>query len=176
MPDTLRAVAFVPELLDQVRDFDYGDEPYQKELAEWMRNDAVLSLARGTKVWLYVNEAAEIVGYGSLGVTRWKYPDPQSAKVQLVIVPAVAIRKVFWGKPDGSEKDDRYSSQVMRHLIAEAHAWPARLPAVGLFVHPDNHAAIKLYERFHFRPFHHSYRDSVSGVTYLGFVRPLVHG
>jgi GNAT superfamily N-acetyltransferase len=175
MPDLLRFVRFTPDLLGEVRDFDYGDEPYQRELADWMRNDAVQALERGTKIWLYVNQAVEIVGYGSLGVTRWKYPEPTSRRTELVIVPAVALRKAFWGKPDGPP-EDRYSSQIMRHLLDEAGDWPGQLPAVALFVHPDNLAAIKLYERFGFRAFSHTYTDPATQGTYRSFVRPLVHG
>lgn len=175
MPDLLRFVVFTPDMLDEVRDFDYGGEPYQRDLGEWMRTEAVPAMERGTKVWLYVNQAGEIVGYGSLGVTRWKYPDPSSRRIELVIVPAVALRQIFWGKPDGADKDDRYSSQIMRHLLEEAKNWPGRLPAVGLFVHPDNQAAIKLYERFGFRAFHHTNTDPGTGVTYISRVRPLIH-
>jgi GNAT superfamily N-acetyltransferase len=174
MPDQLRFVVFTPDLLDAVRDFDYGEEPFQKELADWMRADAVPALERGTKVWLYVNQVGEVVGYGSLGVTRWKYPDAASRKTELVIVPAVALRPVFWGKPEGP-REERYSWQIMGHLLDGALAWPGKLPAVGLFVHPDNKAAIKLYQHFGFLPFSHFYTDPGTGVTYRSFVRPLVH-
>jgi len=173
MPDQLRFVVFTPDLLDEVRDFEYGDEPYQKELADWMRNDAVAALQRGTKVWLYVNQAGDIVGYGSLGITRWKNPDPSSRKVEVVIVPAVALRKEFWGKPQGPS-EERYSSQIMVHLLDEARDWPGEPPAVGLFVHPNNQAAIKLYERFGFRAFSHTYTDNATGVVYRSFIRPIV--
>jgi GNAT superfamily N-acetyltransferase len=176
MSDSLRALDFTPELLDPVQDFDCGDAAYRRELADWIRNDAVPAMEQGTKVWLYINEANEIVGYGSLGVTRWKYPDAQSTRVELVLIPAVALRKEFWGKPEGVERDERYSSQILRHLIDEAQDWPGEMPAVGLFVHPDNVAAIKLYERFQFRPFHRSYTDPASQVTYISFLRPLQRG
>ena len=175
MPDFLTFVVFTPDLLDEVRDFDYGDEPYQQDLAEWMRNEALPLMEIGTKVWLYVNRAGETVGYGSLGVTRWQYPDATSRRTELVIVPAVALRKEFWGKPEGAQ-DERYSSQIMRHLIDEARDWPGALPALGLFVHPDNQAAIKLYERFGFRAFSRTFTDTTTGVIYRSFVRHIVRG
>jgi ribosomal protein S18 acetylase RimI-like enzyme len=85
----------------------------------------------------------------------------------------VAIRRPFWGKPDGPP-EERYSSQIMRHLLQEAGAWPGQPPALGLFVHPDNHAAVKLYERFGFQPFHHTFTDQATGAVYRSFVRPIV--
>jgi ribosomal protein S18 acetylase RimI-like enzyme len=174
MTDLLRFVVFTPDLLDEVRDFEYGSEPYQQELALWMQNDAIPALLRGTKIWLYVNQAGDIVGYGSLGITRWNYPDAAARKTALVIIPAVALSKEFWGKPDGPPQE-RYSSQILGHLLDEARNWPGQLPAVGLFVHPDNLAAIKLYERFGFLSFSHAYTDPQTGVIYRSFVRPLIH-
>ena len=172
-PDTLAYVPFTPDMLDAVRGYNYGDEPHQQELALWMLNDALPAMTRGTKVWLYRNQAGDFIGYGSLGTTRWHYPDPTSRKAVLVIVPAVAIRQEFWGKPDGAT-DDRYSSQIMRHLLQEADAWPGEPPAVGLFVHPSNSAAAKLYERFGFQRFFHSSTDPDTGVVYESFIRPIV--
>jgi hypothetical protein len=174
MADPLQVIPFAPDMLDQVRDFHYGDEPYQRDLADWMSNDAIRSLGLGTKIWLYINAVPDIVGYGSLGVTRWRFPEPTSAKTELVIIPAVALRSCYWGQPSGPP-EDRYSSQIMCQLLDEAHAWPGRLPGVGLFVHPDNRAAIKLYERFGFRQFSHTYTDRATKVTYLAYVRRLAH-
>jgi GNAT superfamily N-acetyltransferase len=173
--DVLLAVPFTADMLDAVGGFTYGAEPYQQELAHWLLEDSVPAILHGTKVWLYRNRAGDFVGYGSLGLTRWKYPGPASPKTALVIVLAVAIREQFWGKPDGPP-EDRYSSQVMRHLLKEAEAWPGQPPAVGLFVHPDNHAAAKLYERFGFQPFFHTYVDRATGVVYRSFIRPIVRG
>ena len=86
----------------------------------------------------------------------------------------MAIRREFWGKPQEAVLDERYSSQILRHLIDEAGAWPGDPPAVGLYVHPENQAAIKLYLRFHFLPFHLSYTDPAANVTYISYIRPLV--
>jgi ribosomal protein S18 acetylase RimI-like enzyme len=62
----------------------------------------------------------------------------------------------------------------MRHLLKEAEAWPGEPPALGLFVHPDNHAAVKLYERFGFQLFFHTFTDRATGVVYRSFIRPIV--
>ena len=40
-----------------VREFNYGDEPFQQELAAWLLLDSAAALQRGTKVWLYLNQA-----------------------------------------------------------------------------------------------------------------------
>src|SRR5258708_1458016 len=115
MPDPLQIVPFTADMLDRIRVFNYGDEPYQKDLADWMCHDSVRGLARGTRIWLYVNSTPDIVGFSSLGLTRWHFPEPVSPKTELVIVPAVAVRQSFWGMPAGPP-DERYSSQIMRHL------------------------------------------------------------
>ena len=75
MHDQLRAVAYQPDMLDGVGNFDCGTESYQSELAGWLPNEAPEAMVKGTKVWLYFNRAGEIVGFGSLGPTNWRYPD-----------------------------------------------------------------------------------------------------
>jgi len=141
----------------------------------WLRGEAAAALGRGTRVCLYFNGVADVVGYGSLGQTRWRYPHADSPKTALVIVPAVAVRRVYWGKPDGPQ-GDRYSSQIMQHPIDESFAWPGSPPELGLFVHPDNLAAIKPYARYGFRPYFHTYADPASGVIYPSYLRPLARG
>jgi RimJ/RimL family protein N-acetyltransferase len=171
--DSLTYTSFTPQLLPLIQGFSFGNLPFQQELADWLLREASAALARGTKVWLYLNQAGEYVGYSSLGLTRWAYPDAASKKLQILIVPAVAIRQEFWGMPEGSQ-EERYSSQIMRHLLTEAENWPGMPPCIGLFVHPDNQAATKLYQRFGFQRFHHVYSDPASGVVYQSFVRPIV--
>jgi GNAT superfamily N-acetyltransferase len=174
MADTIKHVPFTPDLLDLVKDFDCGSEPYQMELADWIRNDALQAVEGGTLVWLYITQTGDVVGYGSLGESNWRYPDYQAKKrSKVLIIPAVALDKAYHGKPEGADRDARFSSQVMRHLIAEAQRWPTPMPALCLFVHPDNEGAIKLYTRFDFQPYPHTYRDREKNVTYQGYARPL---
>ena len=76
--DLLRFVPFTPDMLDLVSGFDSGDEPHQQELAQWIVQDAVPSLARGTRIWLYFNQAGELVGLRftgshSLAVSRPRF-------------------------------------------------------------------------------------------------------
>lgn len=174
MFDRLRAVPYQPDLRDDLPRFDFGDESYQSELDFWLASESTEAMKKGTKVWLYLNQADVVVGFGSLGPSNWRYPDKSSGRTFVVVIPAVAVRREFWGKPDNANPDDRYSSQILQHLIDEAEAWPDEPPAVGLFVHPENKAAIKLYSRFHFSPFHHSFTDPTTKVTYLSFVRAIV--
>ncbi|MBV9123735.1 MAG: hypothetical protein JO112_10295, partial [Planctomycetes bacterium] len=115
MARSLIAVEFTAEHLALVQDFACGDESYEQDLADWIRQEAVPALLRGVKVWLYVTPQKAVVGYGSLAVTRWNYPDPSWKRTTLALIPAVAIQKPFWGKPDGP-KEDRYSSQILDHL------------------------------------------------------------
>jgi GNAT superfamily N-acetyltransferase len=172
MADPLIAVPFSAELLDLVRDFSCGEEGYERELAEWIRQEAVSALDRGCKVWLYVTARKELVGFGSVALTRWRYPEPSSKRLALAVIPAVAIQTPYRGKPDGP-REERYSSQILDHLIAEAAQLPVDAPLLGLFVHPDNQGAIKLYLRLGFSFFSHSYTDKTTGVTYRSMIRPL---
>ncbi len=170
--DRVVAVPFTAEQLERVADFDCGDEDYQRELATWLQVEALAFLERGTQVWLFAAPDGDLVGFGSLGKTRWAYPDPAGKKQFLALIPAVAIRRVYWGKPAGPTAD-RYSSQILEFLLARAQELPDIEPAVGLFVHPENQAAIRLYQRFGFVAYPHQYTEAATKVVYQAMVRPL---
>lgn len=80
---------------------------------------------------------------------------------------------MFWGHPPGAAWPDKHSTRIVAHLLGQAAALPGPPPAVGLYVHPDNAAAIKLYERFGFTQFHTAYADKATGAVYHGYVRTL---
>jgi hypothetical protein len=108
-----------------------------------------------TQVWLYETEEGDLVGFGSLGVTKWRYPDPEkSDKRRLLIIPNYAIALPFQGQPPGKEnKPRRYSRQIFTDLLRKAMDHPSGLKVIGLFVHPKNAGAIRLYADFNFKPF-----------------------
>ncbi len=78
MPTVLRKLVFTPDLLPEVQDFDCGDEPWEQEVAAWIKGSpgGVLDdLQRGCEVWLYVTEEEGLVGFGSLARSSWRWPD-----------------------------------------------------------------------------------------------------
>lgn len=172
MSNALFPVIFGPELLPKVYDFDCGDEPHERELADWIKTEAITAMGRGTHVWLYATPEKEVVGFGSLGTSNWNYPDPAAKRLTVAVIPAVAIQKKWWGKPDGP-REGRYSAQILDHLVLEAAKLPLSAPVLGLFVHPANARASNVYARAGFQPFSRTYTDKATGVTYLSMIRVL---
>lgn len=137
-----------------------GDEPSARAATAWTTGSDVLdSMAnRETRVWVFRNQDDEIVGFGSLGPTRWKWPPPDGDYTRLLMIPQLGIDARFHGQPPDPEW--RYSNQVMRHLIHEAQAWAAdirktrppkkHVKLLILQVHKDNTPARRLYEKFEF--------------------------
>lgn len=159
MTARLTAIPFTKGDLDAVADFDCGDEPWATYVANWIRGDGVIeALEAGTEVWLYLNAQNEIVGYGSLGNTRWLYPDPYgqqsgSQRVKLSVIPAYAVQKRFQRQPEGGW-EQHYSSEIISDLINEAIVHcsldPELEPLLGLFVDERNIRAMSHYERHGF--------------------------
>ena len=158
-PFQLYADPFTRNDLAELVHFDCGSEDsWARTATEWIvGNDVWESIEkRKTKVWLYRNESGVIVGYGSLGLTRRKWPPPDGGYVNLLIVPMLGMDYRFHGQPP--DPNFRYSNQIISHLRFEAiqvyqslaNAGGSTLPLPTLFVHRDNVRAIRLYERFGF--------------------------
>lgn len=100
--------------------FCCGPEPWAREATAWLKgSDSIESMeSRKTEVWLYYTEGDELVGFGSLGTTRRRWPPPQGTHENLLILPMLGIDFRFRGKPQDSES--RFSNQIMRDLIAKA--------------------------------------------------------
>jgi hypothetical protein len=67
MPVSLEKRELTAELLDDVTDFYCGDEPWAREVADWLRDSsrqgALAQVSSGRcKVWLYYAGGGELVG------------------------------------------------------------------------------------------------------------------
>lgn len=58
------------------------------------------------------------------------------------------------------------AAPILGHLILEATRHVERNPLLGLFVHPQNVRAKKVYGRAGFAPFSKTYPDPDTGVVY----------
>lgn len=68
--------------------FSCGDTTSGRYCTQWIRgSDVVDSIKQGTKVWLYRNEADRIIGYGSIGPIRWRWPPPDGKYTNLFTSP-----------------------------------------------------------------------------------------
>lgn len=189
MTTILKKSPFDGELLPLVSDFNCAEaEPakfWEEEINDWIRMDpaagdgALFWMRKGTQVWLYANEVDEVVGYGSLCESRW--PDPavvekvlKIKRVPISLIPAVGLDRRFQRGPDGTEREERYSMKILRHLIREACRHANRQPFLGLYVHPHNEKAIRLYRREHFEDFSQKYRHEEAGVEYLSMILKLM--
>ncbi|MBX3419566.1 MAG: N-acetyltransferase [Pirellulaceae bacterium] len=153
---------FADELKESDRkdliDFSCGDETWSRAATEWLIGSEVWRSIeeRKTKVWLYRTADGQLIGFGSLGVTRRRWPPPEGGYANLLIIPMIGIDVRYHGQP--SDKNWRYSHQVISHLRYESIlAWNEHvenkksiLPLLLLYVHRDNHKAIRLYEKFGF--------------------------
>jgi GNAT superfamily N-acetyltransferase len=155
MPDTLIRHPFTAADLPAVQDFNCGDEPYEIEVADWLKGPeepdsdcAVNSIKHPTKpsrVWLY-RLGEQIVGFGSLAKSEWRWPGKNNdPSIPLSVIIWVGVQKDFWGKPEGP-KEERYSAKILDDLLAEAEESAKTHPVLGLFVHKDNARAIKFYK------------------------------
>ncbi len=146
--------------LAALQDFDCGSGNYAVEIADWIKNkppDGVLNDLRKyptLRVWIYTLDENTIVGFGSLQKARWRLRESGEAKkrVSILLIPYVGIKKEFHGQPmDATDKFDRYSSQILDDLVGKAKTHRPARHWLGLYVHPENLGAIKLYQRHEFK-------------------------
>lgn len=143
-----------PELIH----LNCGDAPWSLAATEWMLgSDVWESIEKHkTQVWLYRNDKDVIVGFGSLGISRRRWPPPDGGYSNLLIIPMLGLDNRFHGQP--ANQKYRYSNQIVSHLrfeamkLLEAHREVGRntLPLLALYVHRENQRAIRLYEKFGF--------------------------
>lgn len=83
-PHQLHAVEFAEADQARLAGVSCGDEPWSKHVTEWIRGSDVLdSMQRGTRVWLFETDHGEVVGFGSIGTSTWRWPPPDGARQPL---------------------------------------------------------------------------------------------
>ena len=162
-------IAFDDTLLPKVEAFDCGSELWQLEVSEWIKgprgsDGAINDIENGTSVWLYANEAGEVVGFGSLGESVQRWPGPKDLKIPASAIPFMAVERKFWGQPPGSW-ETRYATQILLDIVAEAQLHRNARKILKLLVYEGNMAAIKLYKRVGFVEFHQPRKDP-NGLLY----------
>ncbi len=172
MATRLTATRFSKALHEQVRNFECGELLYQKPLALWIKDYSLTALQNRTKIWLYTtnDQKGDLVGYGSLGKTPIVLASEEGIaqeEVKIACIPTLAIQTPFHGKPDdAASKEDRFSTQIVRHLQSEAREGlkgSSLKPLLLLYVHPDNEADRKVYLRCGFEPFPLTKYDAATG-------------
>jgi ribosomal protein S18 acetylase RimI-like enzyme len=134
--------------------FSCGETVPGRYCTQWITgSDVHESIKRGTKVWLYRDCGNRVVGFGSVGPVKWRWPLPDGSYTKLLYIPMLGLDYRFHGQP--KDKAWRYSHQIMRHLIFSAHEMNRDLaiPAdwLLLLVAPENVQAIRLYKEFDFQ-------------------------
>jgi ribosomal protein S18 acetylase RimI-like enzyme len=171
---------------DEVQSFDCGSKDHQREVSDWLKGpegaDSALSAIHATPpahVYLYrledPDDAAvrgELVGFGALGQTRWRWTGKKDPFVPLTILIWFAVRNEFKRQPPG-DPDGYYASQILDDLIAEALERQDTHPILGLCVRPENVGAIDLYRRKGFSVELSLFMDKQTGVEYLRMARIL---
>jgi ribosomal protein S18 acetylase RimI-like enzyme len=171
---TLTRIDFAENLLPKVQGFDCGAEPWQQEVSDWIKaprgtGGAVDALSQGNQVWLYADPNYELVGFGSIGATTQRYPRPKDDPIPASVIPWMAVARRFWGQPPGPPQG-RFSALVLQDLMAEAFRFKDQRGLLILFVHLDNVAGFKLYERAGFAELHKPYTDKKTGWKYKRMV------
>ena len=180
MPDYLQKIPFGEALLQEVVDFDCGDEEWERPLAAWIkaapnvRNGALyeMRMQKGKlDVWLHINQTGDLVGYSALGSSKWQWPTADDPRVPISVILNIAIQKRYWGCPKGDPP--RHSTQILEHLIFEAEQHRDRHPLIGLFVHPMNARAIKAYKTAGFAEYFRKFTDNTDNVEYVSMLLKL---
>jgi ribosomal protein S18 acetylase RimI-like enzyme len=160
MPRLLSTEDFDGSKLGSVQGFDCGPEEWAKYATAWIKAPpdqigALKSMTRGTSVWLYYDPDDALVGFGSLGTTRW--PNFGGG---VAIIPQIGIDGAFHGQPRG-HGETKYSHQIMDDLVGRA--LQLDVDHLVLTVDPRNEKAIALYRSFQF--------SSLSDPSPLGHVK-----
>ena len=152
----VRETIFSEDALPSVQHLDCGDSLAAELAVEWIKQGrafrgALKSMEQhGTEVWLYwadANGEEHLIGFASLGVTRVPIPLPDGQRQEVGFIPMLGVARSFQSKFLGKGK--KYSHWIMESIIEKAREREFR--RLCLYVHKDNLAAQRLYEKFGFQ-------------------------
>jgi GNAT superfamily N-acetyltransferase len=170
MPAGLTKRPFTNNDLPLVQSFGCGEEPWEKEVSEWIKAPAgggggLDALEQEVKVWLYFDRSGNMLGFGSLAETTQRWPSSKDPKIPATVIPMLGLDVRYWGQPSGPP-EERYANLILQDLVQEARALAQSHPILVLYVHVNNVRAIRFYERAGFQDLHKAYKDSRTGHTY----------
>ncbi len=131
--------------------FYCGDEEWSRACSRWITGQEVVASMsdRNTRVWLFRQQVdGQLVGFGSLGPTKWSSPHPDGPRIPMSMIPMMAVVSRFQGAPENAPKPQRYARQILTYLVTEAGK--AAPDYLGLTVHQHNAKAQSLYRAFAF--------------------------
>jgi ribosomal protein S18 acetylase RimI-like enzyme len=150
----LRAVEFSAKHLPRVQHFECRSSLSAEFAADWIKQappakGALRSIQDyGNEVWLYyAANRRDLIGFSSLGTTRWRIPPPDGPRREAGFLPMLAVASRFQGKMAEPGKR-RYSDLILYDTIAKARERQFR--ELCLFVHEDNIRALRLYTKHGF--------------------------
>lgn len=149
----LQSISFTLEHLPLVQRFcccaDPRDEkPWEKDVNDWIKAapgnaGALDAIAHGrAEVWLYLDMADTLIGYGSLGFEEIQLRDGTTQRIG--VIPFFGVQTEYQGVPK-VPKEDRFSRRIFGSLIQEAKR-RATYQDLFLYVDPRNEAAIGFYK------------------------------
>lgn len=168
--------------LPEIQSFHCGEERWDKEVAEWIKapageNSVVEDMKRyGTEVWLYRDDQSKLVGFSSLGQTKYTWPVGSKKKEKVNVIPFIGVHADFKGEPKDAERDDKYAYQILDDLLATAadRALESGVYAlIVLSVDDQNRRAIRFYENREFVDLKIPREDAEKGIVYLRMARQL---
>ncbi|MBI3973320.1 MAG: GNAT family N-acetyltransferase [Chloroflexi bacterium] len=156
----LRREPFTAAVLNEVRAFHCGDQPWAADVADWINTDRVLEDLRDAdlncRVWIWRDDNGNVVGFGSLGDAVFRVPNPnKSPWLPVTIIPALAVHSAHQGKG--------YARRIVEELLDLAAEHAAERRYVVLLVHTDNVRAHELYRRAGFRDLGKSFIEKETG-------------
>jgi hypothetical protein len=154
---------FDASLLHRVLDFECGDDPWQRDVADYIKTPlgfagAAQAVEEGqADAWLYETDAGEVIGYATLVQANWyiRHPNEPRFRQHLTqVLACVGVRSHFWGVPEGTSHRDCYAWQIADDVMAMAknnlNVNPILYPGVGAQVLPENGRALAFLQRYGF--------------------------